>query len=239
MIYLVGIFLLTYILDCLATRMYCVIQRKKDVKYGKLTVDKPQYTAEMVKNYCFPKKQIKLIFHLYKGWIRYKLIRLGKFPSHTYRNFMLRHIYLMRLAKTAVLYGGFEVRFPWKIEIGEGSVIGDESKLDGRNGLIIGSNVNFSTGVWIWTKQHDMNDSNFASNAKGGQVVIGDRAWISSRTTILPKVNIGEGAIVAAGAVVTKSVPAFFVVGGVPAKKIGERSKNLEYCFDGTHEAFF
>lgn len=151
---------------------------------------------------------------MYKGWIRYKLIFLGRVPCHAYRNWILKHIYRMKIGKKAVLYGGFEVRAPWKIEIGEGTIIGDECKLDGRNGLKIGRNVNFSTGAWIWTEQHDLNDPLFRSNDSGGPVVIGDRAWISSRAVILPNNTIGIGAVVAAGAVVTKSVPPFYIVGG-------------------------
>ena len=70
-------------------------------------------------------------------------------------------------------------------------------------------------------------------------VEIGDRAWISSRSVILPHNTIGEGAVVAAGAVVTKSVPAYTIVGGVPAKIIGQRSHTLNYEFSGIHEAFW
>lgn len=145
---------------------------------------------------------------------------IGKFPSQRIRKFTLSHIYRMHIAKTAVLYGGFEIRAPWKIKIGGGSVIGEESKLDGRNGIIINKNVNFSTGVWIWTEQHDYNDEFFTTNDKGGRVVIENRAWISCRTIILPGITIGEGACVAAGAVVTKDIEPYSVVGGVPAEKI-------------------
>ena len=184
------------------------------------------------------KKIIKYIFHVYKGWIRYKLYRLGKVPCHAYRKFILRHIYLLNIANTAVLYGGFEIRAPWNISIGEGTIIGDESKLDGRNGLTIGKNVNFSTGVWIWTEQHDLNDPYFQSNNSGGPVIIKDRAWVSSRTVILPGVTVGEGAVIAAGAVVTKNCQEFTIYGGVPAKQIGTRSHDLQYTFSGMHEAF-
>lgn len=210
-----------YILDALFTRTYCKIQKNKDAVYGANSWDKPQYTTAEVRSYKFPKKQVKYVFHLYKGWIRYKLHMLGNFPSHTYRNFILRNVYLMKIARTAVIYGGFEIRAPWKIEIGEGTIIGDECKLDGRNGLIIGKNCNFSTGVWIWTEQHDMNDPYFASNRKGGSVVIGDRAWISSRSIILPGINIEEGCVLAAGAVATKNLtPSFSVWGGYLRKKL-------------------
>ena len=108
--------------------------------------------------------------------------------------------------------------------------------LDGRAGLTIGNSVNLSTGAWIWTMQHDVNDPQFA--ATKGAVVIEDYAWISSRTTILPGVTIGKGAVVAAGAVVTKSVAPYEIVGGIPAKKIGERDRNLTYTL-GSCTAFW
>ena len=56
---------------------------------------------------------------------------------------------------------------------------------------------------------------------------IGDRAWLGSRALVLPGVTIGEGAVVAAGAVVTSDVPAYAVVGGVPARAIGARPREL------------
>jgi len=228
------------LLDATITRVYCQMQRNKDKTYGNYTYQKPQYTKEQIAGYRFPQKQVKWMFHVYKGWIRYKLHLLGLVPCHAYRKFMLRHVYLMRIAKTAVLYGGFEIRAPWKIQIGDGSIIGDECKLDGRNGITIGNNVNFSTGVWIWTEQHDINDPDFASNAKGGPVIIEDHAWISSRTVILPDTYVSEGCVLAAGAVASKNLkPSFSVWGGVPAKLIGERNKNLRYKFEGTHEAFW
>ena len=73
--------------------------------------------------------------------------------------------------------------------------------------------------------------------SKGGLVVIIDRAWISCRVVILPGVTVGEGAVVAAGAVVTKNVPPYTIVAGVPAKEVGKRTKDLRYklCF---HKSF-
>lgn len=63
----------------------------------------------------------------------------------------------------------------------------------------------------------------------GGQrlssVAIGDYAWICCRSIILPGITIGEGAVVASGAIVTKDVPPYTIVGGTPAKIIGYREK--------------
>jgi maltose O-acetyltransferase len=58
---------------------------------------------------------------------------------------------------------------------------------------------------------------------------VGDRAWIGYRAIVLPGVSIGEGAVVGAGAVVSRDVPPFTIVAGNPARPIGERSRVLTY----------
>ena len=167
-------------------------------------------------------KKIGLYFAAIK-WIALSLISI--LPSHLIRNFLLR---LMGMKiRGATLYSHFFIRDPSQITIGEGTVIGHGVTLDGRCGITVGKNVNFSSEVMVWTLQHDYNDPSFS--AVGGAVIIEDYAWISVRAIILPNVKIGRGAVVAAGAVVTKDVPPYTVVGGVPAKKIGERNKNLDY----------
>jgi acetyltransferase-like isoleucine patch superfamily enzyme len=138
----------------------------------------------------------------------------------------------MTIGTGSVIYGGCEIRMPQKISVGAYSSIGHRCVLDGRSGLTIGSSVNISTEVMIWTLQHDYNDPKFT--LEGGEVKVGDYAWLSARSIILPGVSIGRGAVVAAGAVVTKDVAAHTVVGGIPAKKIGERNPDLDYrCNSG------
>jgi acetyltransferase-like isoleucine patch superfamily enzyme len=151
----------------------------------------------------------------------------GKIPSQRLRKCIYRHIYGMKIGVQTAIYHSCEIRGPRNITIGDYSSIGDHCILDGRRGLTIGTSVNLSTGVWIWTEQHDPQDLQFGCN--GGPVVVEDYAWLSCRTTILPGVRIGRGAVVAAGAVVTKDVEAFSIVAGVPARKIGERPHELNY----------
>lgn len=90
--------------------------------------------------------------------------------------------------------------------------------------------MDIAQDVQIWTLEHDVVSPRHG--LKNGGVVIKENVWIASRATILPGVTIGEGAVVAAGAVVTKDVEPYAIVGGVPAKKIGERNKNLEYALN-------
>ncbi|MBI5441706.1 MAG: acyltransferase [Deltaproteobacteria bacterium] len=116
---------------------------------------------------------------------------------------------------------------PSRLRIGKGTVVGHHAILDARGGLTIGENVNLSSGVWIWTVQHDYRARDFGTVS--GPVRIKDHAWISCRATILPGVTVGEGAVVAAGAVVTGDVADYDVVGGVPAVPFAKRPRDLCY----------
>ena len=98
---------------------------------------------------------------------------------------------------------------------------------DATVALRFGNNVSISPEVSLITSNHLKDDPAFGIEDK--PIVIEDYAWVGSRATVLPGVTIGKGAIVAAGSVVTKDVPAFAVVGGVPAKVIGQRAQDLRY----------
>lgn len=114
-----------------------------------------------------------------------------------------------------------------QIIIGENSVINRRCYLDGRGGIIVADNVSVSPEVNLITASHDPNDPEFKYIT--GQITIEDFVWIGTRAIILPGVRIGKGAVIAAGAVVHKDVEPFTIVGGIPAKVIGTRSKELNY----------
>ena len=161
------------------------------------------------------------------GGIFFLVLRLaGYIPSNHLRLLAYRMLG-MRIGRGSHIYMGAEIRSPHLICIGAGSSIGHRAILDGRGSLTIGSNVNVSTGVWVWTMDHDLRSPTFDS--RKAAVVIGDFAWLSCRVVVLPGVTIGEGAVVAAGAVVTRDIPPYTIVGGVPAKQIGERPRDLRY----------
>jgi acetyltransferase-like isoleucine patch superfamily enzyme len=114
----------------------------------------------------------------------------------------------------------------FRIHIGKRSVVNSGAVLDGRGApLVIGDFVDVAPYVKIWTLDHDPRSPDHASRARA--VVIEDYVWLSSGSTILPGVKIGRGSVVAAGAVVTKDVPPWTIVAGVPARAIGQREKNL------------
>lgn len=167
--------------------------------------------------------------HLRFAWHGAHFVALrwvGRFPSQIFRRWVYRR-YGAVLGAGTVIYGGCELRHPRGIRIGAGTSIGHDCVLDGRLGLEIGDAVNLSSQAMIWTMQHSWKDPDFA--AEGGRVVIGRHAWLSTRSIVLPGVTVGEGAVVAAGAVVTRDVAPYQVVGGIPAKVIAERPRDLRY----------
>lgn len=178
----------------------------------------------------------KVLSGLYFGSLRYFIYKLGLVPSNRIRLFFYRHTLHMNIGKRVIIHFRAEIRDGCKISISDNSIIGDNCLLDGRSGLIIGKNVNFSSNASVYTLEHDKDDVLFGP--KGGKVIIDDWAWISANSIVLPNIHIGKGAVVCGGAVVTKSVDDFSVVGGVPAKKIGERNNAVDYEFNGNSDWF-
>ena len=243
--YIVLIVILSLIiLNNLFLFFYCRIEEKFENKTrNKKKVDSKNNfgnSSNNVEKISFKRKLKKFLGKIYAtsnhylyGWMRYNILLLGKFPSHRLRNLMYRYVYNMKITKKTVIYGGCEIRSPWNIKA-DNCVISTYCILDGRRGITIGENVVFGSGVHIWTEEHDVNDPYFAVLEKNAQpVIIKDRAWICSDSTILPGTVINEGAVVASRACVTKDCESFTIYGGVPAKKIGERSKDLRYELNG------
>ena len=134
----------------------------------------------------------------------------------------------IKVGSSSVINMKARIYDPSGITIGEDSIIGEGAVLDGRANLHIGNHVDIATDVMIYNSEHDINSETFAPIS--APVIIEDYVFIGPRVIILPGVTIKKGAIVGAGAVVTKDVEELSIVGGVPAKVIGERNlKDLNY----------
>lgn len=151
----------------------------------------------------------------------------GYLPSHSIRKFFYR-LAGVKIGQGSKVHMWANFFDPRGISIGGDTIIGDHCFLDGRAPLKIGSHVSIASQVLIYNSEHDVHSEDFHPTCE--PVVIGDYVFIGPRAIIQPGVKIGRGAVVAAGAVVTKDVVPFKIVGGVPAKEIGERRiKNPDY----------
>lgn len=151
----------------------------------------------------------------------------GVVPSHTVRLFVYRHMLGMKIGAWTSVHRHVRAYYPPGVSIGQHSVINRDVLLDGRAQIEIGDNVSISEGAAIFTLEHDLQSPDFAN--RGAPVRIADRVFVGARAIILPGVELGEGAAVGAGAVVTRSVPPYTIVAGVPATAIGQRQPNLTY----------
>ena len=149
-----------------------------------------------------------------------------KLPSYALRHWYLRQFCGLKLGRDSSIHMNCFVT-GYDIEIGHHTIINRQTYLDGRVPLKIGNNVNVSHQVMIHTLTHDPQDPGFA--CVEGPVEIGDYVWIGARALILPGVRVGEGAVIGAGAVVTRDIPPYAIAAGNPARVIKQRNRQLTY----------
>jgi acetyltransferase-like isoleucine patch superfamily enzyme len=155
---------------------------------------------------------------------------VGRLPSRVFRWLYLRS-YLGSLGAGSGVQMGCRFLNGRKVFLGPRNVINFGCLIDGRRFAIrTGSDVSIGPEASILTLGHDPQSADF--ELRGGDVVIGNRAWIGFRAVILPGVTIGEGAVVGSCAVVTRNVDPYQIVAGNPAKGIGQRNPELSYHLD-------
>ena len=133
----------------------------------------------------------------------------------------------MDCAPGSIVWCGNRMNYPDRISLGRDSILGPCNVLLSQGGIRIGANVNISGFSFILSQGHDVSSPRLATEL--AEVVIEDHAWLATHVTVLAGVTIGRGAVVASGAVVTRSVPPAAIVGGIPARVIGQRTEAYEY----------
>lgn len=108
--------------------------------------------------------------------------------------------------RTGAIMLGTDVHHPRRLQIGRRSIVGGRCMLDARGGIRIGRDVNISGRARFMTAKHDIDDPEFGAVFE--PAIVEDRVWIALGATVLGGVTIGEGAVVAAGVVVRRNVPA-------------------------------
>lgn len=172
----------------------------------------------------------KVSNRFYNYFLEFELLILrivGFIPLYSIR-WIMYVLAGVKIGSDVHIHMGTQFFNPSGVKIGTGSRVGQNAFLDGRDDLVIGKYVDIASDVLIFNSEHDINSADFSATT--GRVVIEDYVFIGPRAIILPGVKIGYGAVVGAGAVVTKDVGEYKIVGGVPAQVIGERkAKNMHY----------
>lgn len=148
------------------------------------------------------------------------LVRCYWVPSSLFRRLVLR-LFGARIGRGVVIRSGVRVKYPWRLEIGDSSWVGEDCWIDNLAEVRIGRNVCISQGAYLCTGNHDWSDPSFGLVIR--PIVIEDGSWICARSLIAPGVKVGLGAVACAGSVVTRDIPDYEIHAGNPARYVRRR----------------
>lgn len=169
----------------------------------------------------YPKIHRRFLF-LY-GFVKYLPIPFGD----KLRNIVMRS-YFFKMGTNVRIGEGATIQYPCNIEIGDNVSLNEWVFISGYDKIEIQNNVSIGHRTSILTTDHIFSNKNLPirqQGVKSAKIKICNNVYIGCNVTILAGVTIGEGAIIGAGSVVTKDVHEYTIVGGVPARKIADRSK--------------
>jgi acetyltransferase-like isoleucine patch superfamily enzyme len=158
-----------------------------------------------------------------------------KISSLYWKKSFLLQISESKCDKSKIIIGpdlckNFSIKYPSNLEIGENTVFNGNLYLNCEGGVTIGNFCHIAQGLTLYSSNHDWKSTKYVPYGKSNickRVIIGNAVWICANVTILPGVEIGNGAIIGAGSVVRKNVKPGHVVTGNPAITIAERNMNL------------
>ena len=142
-------------------------------------------------------------------------------PGSLHRKCLLR-AFGARIGRGAVLKPRLRVKFPWKLTLGEHVWLGEGVWIDNLAPVEIGSNVCVSQEAYLCTGSHDWGSSQFDLAVR--PIRLADCVWICARATLAPGTSVGEGSVVALGAVASGELASWQVYAGVPAAVVRARS---------------
>lgn len=151
------------------------------------------------------------------NFVQASLFRFSPRPFHSWRNFLLR-LFGAKVGYGAHIYPKVNIWAPWNLEIGDETGVGDGATLYSQGRISIGNRAVISQGAHLCAGTHDYENENFSLVTK--PIVICSYAWVAAEVFVHPGVEIGEGAVVGARSVVTKSLSAWTVSAGNPCKTI-------------------
>lgn len=141
-------------------------------------------------------------------------------PGSMHRIWMLRAFGAI-IGSGTVLKPHLRIKFPWRLSLGDHVWLGEGVWIDNLASVEIGSHVCLSQGAYLCTGSHDWGSSHFDLIVR--PIRVADHAWICARATLAPGTVVGEGAVVALGAVASGVLPPWQIYAGVPAVAVRAR----------------
>ena len=127
----------------------------------------------------------------------------------------LLRLFGAKIGRGVVIKPGVRVKYPWLLDVGSNSWIGEDCWIDNLAEVVIGSNACLSQGSYLCTGNHDWSDPSFSLIVK--RIEIKDGAWVGARAMVCPGVTVEECSVVAAGSIVSRTIPRYEIHAGNPA----------------------
>jgi putative colanic acid biosynthesis acetyltransferase WcaF len=156
--------------------------------------------------------------------IQETLFRFSPVPCYGFRRWLLK-LFGCKIGKGVIIRPRARLHYPWRIEIGDYSSIGDEAWLYSIAPIKIGSHTVISQRSFLCTASHNYHDPRFKTTNK--PIVVGDGVWIAADVFVAPGVAIGDNAVIGARSSVFHDMPAGMVCYGHPCKVIKKRTDQL------------
>ncbi len=151
-------------------------------------------------------------------------VRNPLIPFSSFRKWVLQ-LFGAKIGKGVRIRPGVQIKFPWKLSIGNHVWLGEHCWIDNLTNVTIGDHSCISQGAFLCTGNHDYTSSGFELIMK--PIIIEDGVWIGAKAIITPGVTCSSHSMLTAGSVATKNMDAFGIYQGNPALKVKERKISL------------
>lgn len=168
--------------------------------------------------YCWPNKLVRICWKI----VYYTLFRLSPTPLFGFRRWLLR-LFGANIGEKANIYPSVQIWLPTNLELDTGATLGPDVRIYNQGYIKIGKNAIVSQGAYLCASTHDYNDP--LHPLVLAPITINANAWICAEAFIVPGVNVGEGAVIGARTVLTKTADAWKVYAGNPARQIQQRAR--------------
>lgn len=192
-------------------------------------VPQPQADPHLQPSFSFANRARRAVWNLCYA----VLFRTSPRPFHGWRAMLLR-LFGAKLAPNCHFYPKCRVWAPWNLVCEDAVGVGDDAELYNPLLLTIGSHAVISQGAYLCGATHLYNEPSF--RLVSYPMRIGAYAWVCARATVSPGVNVGDGAVLALGAIATKDLEPFGVYAGVPARRVKERDRTAVPALAGKYE---